>query len=273
VKHIISLGAGVQSSTMALMAAHGEIEPMPDCAIFADTGAEPKEVYTWLEALKPLLPFPVITGSYGNLTDDSLRLRHRIADGVPYLKTLIPAYIEGHGLLGRKCTANYKVDVIRRETKKMLGLTKHDRWPKEQKVVQWLGISIDEMQRMKVSVDKWMEFRHPLIEVKMSRTDCLRWMQDNGYAEPPRSACVYCPFHSNHEWRRLEIQHPEEFERAVVFERDLQKIAVAAVEAGTIKGLPYLHRSWQPLDQVDFRNNDDQMSFSFMDECAGMCGV
>ena len=34
---VISLGAGVQSSVMALMAAKGEIGPMPDCAIFADT--------------------------------------------------------------------------------------------------------------------------------------------------------------------------------------------------------------------------------------------
>lgn len=37
--HVISLGAGVQSSTMALMAANGEITPMPKCAIFADTQA------------------------------------------------------------------------------------------------------------------------------------------------------------------------------------------------------------------------------------------
>lgn len=29
----LSLGAGVQSTTLALMAAHGEIGPMPDCAI------------------------------------------------------------------------------------------------------------------------------------------------------------------------------------------------------------------------------------------------
>lgn len=42
--NIISLGAGVQSTTMALMAAHGEIEPMPDCAIFADTKVEPAAV-------------------------------------------------------------------------------------------------------------------------------------------------------------------------------------------------------------------------------------
>jgi len=28
--HVISLGAGVQSTTMALMAAHGEIEPVSE---------------------------------------------------------------------------------------------------------------------------------------------------------------------------------------------------------------------------------------------------
>ena len=39
-KHnFLSLGAGVQSSTLALMAAKGEIGPMPDAAIFADTQA------------------------------------------------------------------------------------------------------------------------------------------------------------------------------------------------------------------------------------------
>ena len=51
--NVLSLGAGVQSSTLALMAAHGEIEPMPDCAIFADTGDEPKDVYEWLKWLRP----------------------------------------------------------------------------------------------------------------------------------------------------------------------------------------------------------------------------
>ena len=44
----LSLGAGVQSTTLALMASHGEIGPMPDCAIFADTGWEPQAVYDHL---------------------------------------------------------------------------------------------------------------------------------------------------------------------------------------------------------------------------------
>jgi 3'-phosphoadenosine 5'-phosphosulfate sulfotransferase (PAPS reductase)/FAD synthetase len=65
--HLISLGGGVQSSTMALMAAHGEISPMPKAAIFADTQAEPKSVYTWLDWLKPQLPFPVEALAQGQL--------------------------------------------------------------------------------------------------------------------------------------------------------------------------------------------------------------
>lgn len=36
-RHFLSLGAGVQSTTMALMAPHGEIGPLPEVAIFADT--------------------------------------------------------------------------------------------------------------------------------------------------------------------------------------------------------------------------------------------
>lgn len=50
--NIISLGAGVQSTTLLLMAVHGEIEPKPEYAIFADTGWEPVKVYKYIEALR-----------------------------------------------------------------------------------------------------------------------------------------------------------------------------------------------------------------------------
>ncbi|MCK9513952.1 MAG: hypothetical protein M0R28_22370 [Pigmentiphaga sp.] len=70
----LSLGAGVQSTTMALMAAHEEIGPMPDCAIFADTGWEPKAVYDHLAWLMSpnVLPFPVYTVSAGSIRDQLL---------------------------------------------------------------------------------------------------------------------------------------------------------------------------------------------------------
>ena len=56
---VLNLGAGVQSSCLALMAAMGEVKPMPDFAVFADTQAEPKSVYDWLDWLEKQLPFPV----------------------------------------------------------------------------------------------------------------------------------------------------------------------------------------------------------------------
>ena len=48
---VISLGAGVQSSTMMFLAYDGVIKNV-DAAIFADTGNEPKAVYEYLELLK-----------------------------------------------------------------------------------------------------------------------------------------------------------------------------------------------------------------------------
>ena len=73
--HVISLGAGVQSTAMALMAAHGELKPTPDCAIFADTGAEPAAVYEHLKWLRSwsVLPFPVWVVSAGNIAEDLKR--------------------------------------------------------------------------------------------------------------------------------------------------------------------------------------------------------
>ena len=48
---VLSLGAGVQSTTLALMINQGEL-PMVDCAVFADTKGEPKYVYDHLNWLK-----------------------------------------------------------------------------------------------------------------------------------------------------------------------------------------------------------------------------
>ena len=45
---VISLGGGVQSSVMALMASQGAFDAIPNCAIFADTHWEPPSLYTHL---------------------------------------------------------------------------------------------------------------------------------------------------------------------------------------------------------------------------------
>lgn len=274
----LSLGAGVQSSTIALMAKHGEITPMPDAAIFADTQAEPASVYKWLDWLEPQLPFPVIRVTRGDMTSESLIIKDRKDGTGRWSKSLIPAFIQNKdgtkGIMGRACTYSYKVEQLERAAR-LHGKVK--RGQKNVTVTQWIGISWDEIQRIKPSRVAWSQHRWPLVELRMGRRDCLKWMESHGYPKPPRSACVYCPFHSDNEWRRLRDQEPEEFQRAIRFEKDLQ-----AVKAKTerMRGVPFLHPSCVPLDQVDLSTDIErgQLSLwldeqSFGNECEGMCGV
>src|SRR3990167_5386150 len=104
--NIISLGAGVQSSTMALMAAHGEITPMPDCAIFADTQQEPMAIYKWLDWLETQLPFPVYRVTKGDLGADFIKaLRDKKGRcGQPPFFVKNTTATAGVGMLWRKCT-------------------------------------------------------------------------------------------------------------------------------------------------------------------------
>lgn len=260
---VLSLGAGVQSSTLALMAACGEVTPMPRCAIFADTQSEPVAVYRWLEWLAPRLPFPVRYVTRGNLGADACRVRTS-KGGKKYTKHAVPAFIKDPsgkvGLLMRQCTTDHKIDLLYREYNRIRG---------GQAVVQWLGISYDEASRMKPARRSWVTNAYPLIDRRLSRADCLSWMRAKGFPEPPRSACVFCPYHQDAEWARLKREAPDEFAKAVAFEKQYQG-AISTVTG--IRGTPYLHRSCLPLDSINFDKPNAQGNL-FENECEGMCGV
>lgn len=270
--HIISLGAGVQSSTMALMASAGEITPMPHSAIFADTQDEPKSVYLWLDWLEKNLAFPVYKVTRGKLSERSLKMKVT-KDGRRYSSTDIPFFtLSADNQVGkvtnRSCTRDFKLDPIFRK-QKQLGQIK--RGQKTVGVIQWIGISLDEIYRMKPARDKWCESRWPLIEKRMNRHDCLRWMESHGFPKPPRSACVYCPFHNDAEWRRLKAEEPSEFEKAVQFEKAVERLCK---NGGNFMSTPFLHRSCKPLSEVDFSTEEEMGQVSmFNNECEGMCGV
>lgn len=267
--HVISLGAGVQSSCLSLMAAEGLVTPMPVAAIFADTQAEPASVYEWLAWLEKQLPYPVIRVTKGNLTEMALRIRDKRDGSGQWAKSVLPTFIANpdgsRGLLQRQCTYDYKVLQL---VKKALELMREH---KTHAVTQWIGISLDEAHRMKQSRDERITHRWPLIEMEMKRHQCLDWMKAHGYPKPPRSACVYCPYHSDAEWRRLRDEEPEEWKRAVKFERDLQAVKA---QTDNMRGIPYLHASLVPLEQVNLTTDiENGQGILWGNECEGMCGV
>jgi len=264
--HIISLGAGVQSSTMALMFAKGELSPMPDGAIFADTGAEPKYIYDWLDWLETQLPFPVYRvmhkeGLHENITGN---LKAGKFISVPFFTESI----NGKGLLRRQCTREFKLWPLTRKIRELVGLKYRQKAPKKILAVSYIGISLDESLRMKPSREHWIKHEWPLVDKGMRRWDCLEWMQKNGYPKPGRSACTFCPYHSNAEWSDLKNNHPEDFQSAV----EIDEMIRGGVR-GTKEKL-YLHRSLVPLTKADFATAEDhgQMTM-FNNECEGMCGI
>lgn len=281
-KHnVLSLGAGVQSSALALMIAKEEIKVTVDFAVFADTQAEPQSVYTWLDWLEKQLPFPVYRVTKGNLTKDCLTPKRRMKDtkngkaGTTYMKGIIPKFGIGKdgeitAAIGRACTADYKIKPIHKLIKEKLGIKRNCKDPI---VTQLIGISYDELQRMRVSRDKWAQNRYPLVEKKLHRYHCKEWMLKNGFPEPPRSACIYCPFHSDEEWRRLRNEEPEEFKKAIEFDKKIR--SQHEIYATDIRMSVFLHKSCKPLDEINFDNDEDkgQQTWDFMAECEGMCGV
>lgn len=267
---VLSLGAGVQSTTLALMAAHGVVGPMPDCAIFADTGWEPRAVYEHLDWLMSpnVLPFPVHVVSAGSIRSDLVKA----ANGGRWAS--IPAFVRSAlggkaevGMIRRQCTKEYKIVPIRRKVRELAGLTRR-RSPDHPIVEQWIGISLDEVIRMKPSFESWQVNRWPLVEQRMSRQDCLTWLRRYGYPEPPKSSCIGCPFHSDAMWRAMRDDDAEAWADAIAVDR--------MIRSGLrgVRGEVYLHRQAVPLDQADLSTAADHGQLDLWgNECEGMCGV
>jgi hypothetical protein len=156
---------------------------------------------------------------------------------------------------------------IRRKVRELAGLTRR-RSPKTPVVEQWIGISLDEVMRMKASAEAWQVNRWPLIERRMTRQDCLRWLERNDYPLPPKSSCIGCPFHSDSMWRHIHDHDAHAWSDAVVIDRSIR------TGLRGIRGEVFLHRSAVPLDEVDLATAEDLGQLDlFANECEGVCGV
>jgi hypothetical protein len=212
-----------------------------------------------------VLPFPVHVVSDGKIREGLIRG----AQGERWAS--IPAFTKSKsgkvGMIRRQCTKELKIVPIRRKVRELAGIA-GKRSPKYPIVEQWIGISFDEVIRMKPSFEAWQVNRFPLIEKGMTRRDCLRWLEKHGYPTPPKSACIGCPFHSNRTWRQMRDQDQDAWADAVTIDR--------MIRSGFrgLCGEVFLHRSCVPLDEADLDTLGDKGQLDlFANECEGMCGV
>ena len=269
----LSLGAGVQSTVLALLADRGEYGlEKPDVAVFADTGWEPPSVYQHLDWLEKQLSYELVRVSAGNIRDNILNGVN--TDGHNYLT--IPAFVVNpdgsNATAARQCTTHYKINPIHRYLRERLGIPYRRRAPKEVYAEIWMGISADEALRGKVSREEWIVNRFPLIELGFSRAQLLTWFLENfpdRYL--PRSSCIGCPYHTNAEWKWLQVNEPEAFEEAVKVDWTLRNDP-RVKNAITREGQAFLHRTRLPLSEIDFSETPDYDSV-MLEECEGVCGI
>lgn len=202
-----SYGGGTQTAAIAVLILQGRL-PRPDLIVMADTAREVTATHEYLSnVVRPAgLDVTVIGQEWAT---QGLVDKH----GMP----LPPVFtrING-GKLGQTrtyCSNEWKARVIDRWLRSQ-GVKKHDRW---------LGISTNEIERMKPDPSKWCHLVYPLIElVPMNRAACVALVEGYGWPTPPKSRCWMCPMQSSQEWRHLKIDEPENFERALALEGELR---------------------------------------------------
>jgi 3'-phosphoadenosine 5'-phosphosulfate sulfotransferase (PAPS reductase)/FAD synthetase len=269
---VLSFGAGVQSTSMFLMSVNGFLKKV-DHVIFADTGFEPDYVYKQVERCEKIakdndIEFHTVRADFKDSHENIYTHTIEATKGNTSRYSGFPMYMK-KGFIRRQCTNDFKIQPIRKKIRELLGLKKGQRARKEILVDQWIGISMDEIQRTRRNRDVWINNYYPLIEKNLNRNDCLNWIKENNLPIPKKSACINCPYHDNKTWLDMKKNRPDDFAKAV-------EIDYAVREAESLK-YPfdvelYTHRSLQPLDKVEFDPNKDQLDM-FDEECEGICGI
>jgi hypothetical protein len=150
-----------------------------DDVVFADTGAERPETYRYLRVARSFLrkhglKLRVLKSRNGNLLDTCRR------------RKVVPS------MIWRWSTRDYKITPIYAYYRSL-----------ERHINQYVGIAYDEIDRMKDSFADYVTNVYPLVDLEMSREDCVREIKKARLPIPIKSGCFFCPFNTVGRWNDL----------------------------------------------------------------------
>ena len=240
-RRVFSCGGGVQSTACLVLAAQGKIPYRT--FVFANVGdkAESPDTIKYIDqVLKPYAKLHGIEwvdlqrcrrdGTPVDLFDDLLR---------PTRSINIPVRMSNGAPGNRNCTVEFKIKPIAK-------------WIKRNApgCILGKGISTDEPHRATPSRESdGYTSAYPLIELGISRSDCLRIVREAGLPQPPKSSCWFCPYKTTDQWITMRREKPELFLAVTLMERHLnQKRTAIGKDAVYISGVGA--RKALPIDQA-----------------------
>lgn len=212
---VFSYGGGTQSTAALVLAAEGKLD-FPHF-LFANVGDDSERAQT-IEYVRTIAaPYAAEHGI--NLVEVKRERRdkreislyqHVMSDEFKGIQ--IPMRFAKSGSPARRhCTVDYKVRVL-------------DKWERqhgataENPCVVGMGISWDELQRMRTNTNPERIITYPLIDLRLTRSDCERIIREAGLPQPGRSSCWFCPYKTQREWQRTRTEEPDIFAKALEME-------------------------------------------------------
>ncbi len=242
--------------------------PAPDAAIFADTGWEnPADLEYMEEHIRPLASRAGVELIVCRRSETPLKkhLGGGLLDSSPASlgKPLPPMFFrQPDGSVGKsrqKCTGEWKRDVINHVLAKRFGKMTMRR--------HWVCFSTDECARAQkpsvANTPPLRKFRFPLLELKWTRRESIRFVERCGLPTPPQSACFICPLQTDGEWNKLKRERPLVFWRAAEIEAGINDACAEKLDADFVA----FHRSGARLADVIFKDGDSRRLFCDSGDC------
>jgi len=206
---LFSAGWGTQSTAALVLQAQRKITPY-DAFVWANVGDDSEHPETIDYYHNHIVPFaskhgiPLIERQkiYKGKPITLYRFVHDVTNTMP-----LPLYFSEGGKANRKCTVDFKVEVVNRYFKQEV---------KKTHVEMGIGFSRDEAHRIYKKYPGWHDhnysrqkngqwkrskklgfwrlYEFPLTQLMLTKADCIKLVMDAGLPEPPPSLCWWCPF-------------------------------------------------------------------------------
>lgn len=253
---ILSCGAGMQSTALALMSCenkkkgiiHKEV-PVYDAVIFCDLGSEPYWVKDQVGFIKGAcesvgIPFHIIESNLYQDYMDNFGTGH--VSSIPFWS------VDETGKkakMRRHCTLDYKIALIEKFLRyELLGYKKYQRLKKEDICAHemHIGFSFEERKRISSDYSKLFIKKYPLVVMEWERADSYRYILEEWGLDTKASACNFCPFHKNYFFRHLKENSKADYEQTVAFDR-----MIGEMQPNTaIRSKIYISRSRKRIEDL-----------------------
>lgn len=270
---ILSCGAGMQSTALALMSCENKtngdnrypLVPIYDVVLFCDLGEEPRWVYDQVYFIQCAcevagIPFYILESNlYSHYIEKFGKSR---VVSIPFWS------VDEDGKKGkmmRNCTLEFKIDVMQKFVRReLLGYKKGARTkPEDMKAHEMhLGFSIEEKKRCRDNPHKMFINKFPLCDMNLERKHNYAYIRDVWGLETKASACNFCPFHRNYFFKHLKNNYKEEYEKVLEFDNLLEE----GQPNTKIRSKLYISRSRKRIQDLCDEDCNDKETFDYKDE-------